>query len=620
MPTTRIGPCGLLGFVFVVAACGGTAGHDAGVDADAAMPDVSVEREAGGETDPCSGRCVPGQTCVATLFRASEEFLPQAARPGYSVALADVTGDGVPDLITAAQTEVLISVGRGDGTFDFVPSIMSPIVNAASLAVGDVNHDGHLDLVVASVFDSEVNVLLGAGDGHFGAPQTFPTVGRTMTPVLGDVDGDGVLDIVAPGLDGLAVLLGRGDGTFGPPALVPGVAGASALALADMNGDGRLDAAFVDNTDTVWIYLGTGGGSFSAAQSYVTGGSLVAIAAHDMNGDGQADVVVADTMGSAVDVLLGRGDGSFAPAGSFATHAAPGSLAIADMDRDGRGDVLTVNQGTADVSILLGNGDGTLGAARSFASSPRPAGLAVADLNGDGAPDVAVGGTFDLALLGVGDGTLMAGQTFAVGVATRTVAFADLNGDRHLDMLVDDSGSHDVVLLAGDGSGGFSPADTVTIAGAGFTPYAMAVADFDGDGRPDFVAQGAANSIVVFLQDTAGGWQQLPPAPVSSSPNTPLVADFNHDGRPDVAAFGRAGVSVLLGNGDGTFADHVDFAAGFPTSHAAIADFNLDGADDLVLVTPFPTLHLLLGDGHGGFRDGPDVTATGSRGPWWPLT
>jgi hypothetical protein len=332
---------------------------------------------------------------------------------------------------------------------------------------------------------------------------------------VGDVDGDGRPDLISAETGGfMRVLLGNGSGGFtalGAP--LSADSGATSIAIGDLDGDRRPDLAVANTgTDTVTVLLGNGSGGFSEAPSspQPTGAGTAAVAMGDVNGDGHLDLVTADRDADDVGVLLGDGTGGFTPAAGspFATGSgsAPGSVALGDVDGDGRLDVVTADSGNDSAAVLVGNGSGgfTPAAGSPFTTGGAPDAVALGDVNGDGHLDVATADTNDnpvTVLLGDGaDGFASApGSPFAVGTAVDAIAAADVNADGHPDLVTADGNANGVTVLAGDGAGHFAPV-RVSPFPVGSHPVDVAVADLDGDGRPDLVtANGTAGGIGVLL-------------------------------------------------------------------------------------------------------------------------
>jgi hypothetical protein len=355
------------------------------------------------------------------------DFLPAIAYDSggifaQSVTVADVNEDGKPDLIVANQGglsgSVGVLLGNGDGTFQAVVTYNSGDANTLAVAVADVNGDGKPDLVVANVgtiAGSTVGVLLGNGDGTFQTAVTYASGGDyAFSVAVADVNEDGRPDLVVANCSlgcfttgVVSVLLGNGNGTFQKAvSFDSGGSGAVSVAVADVNGDGKPDVIVANSDGTVGVLLGNGNGTFQPAVTYGSGGSgglsTGSLAVADVNGDGKPDLLVANVVSSLVGVLLGNGDGTFQAAVSYGSGGiSADSVAVADVNRDGKPDLLVTNECVslgvcgsrreASVGALLGNGDGTFQAAQTFGSGGAFAdSIAVADVNGDGKLDLLV--------------------------------------------------------------------------------------------------------------------------------------------------------------------------------------------------------------------------------------
>jgi hypothetical protein len=392
---------------------------------------------------------ITAQTSAQGLFAPAVTY-PSGGSISYSVAVADVNGDGKPDLLVTSfcvnssncdDGAVAVLLGNGDGTFQAAVTYSSGAEVTDSIAVADVNGDGKPDLVLGNGCASSVNcqgsvsVLLGNGDGTFQTAVSYPPGGLfSHSVVVADVNGDGKPDlVVANQCDSstscangtVGILLGNGDGTFQTAAsYVSGAHNAFSVAVADVNGDGKPDLLVTnilaiytspaDLTGSVDVLMGNGDGTFNAAVPYDSGGQLsYFVAVADVDGDGKPDLVVTNFCASgtincgssgsistgSVSVLLGNGDGTFKGAVPFSSSGYGAfSVAVADVNGDGKPDLLVTNlcisssncaNGTA--GVLLGNGDGTFQAPVTYSSGGVPArSVAVADVNGDGKPDLVV--------------------------------------------------------------------------------------------------------------------------------------------------------------------------------------------------------------------------------------
>lgn len=320
-----------------------------------------------------------------------------SAGSNIQVVTVDFDGDGKLDLASADFSgTVRIFLGNGDGTFRVGQTYAA--CNAHGLAVGDFNQDGIPDLVVADAGCGEVTILLGVGDGSFTEGGTFSTGSGGLSPysvAVGDFNSDGKLDLVTADetLSKASVLIGNGDGTFQTHVDYTTGTDSRKVVTGDFNGDGRLDFA-VSSYNGVSVLLGKGDGTFQPETFYslITPDHPYMLTA-DLNGDGMLDLAVASTAGS-VSVLMGKGDGTFNSAVNYSTGGYSAAVAAADFNGDGILDLVFTNYATSNISLLLGRGDGTFGAFTTYPADSGARGLVVADFNGDGRLDLAVGNQF----------------------------------------------------------------------------------------------------------------------------------------------------------------------------------------------------------------------------------
>ncbi len=303
-----------------------------------------------------------------------------------SVAVGDFNGDGKLDIAVANEGNNTVSVllGNGDGTLQGAKNYAVGS-QPASVAVG--SFDGKLDIVTANQGDDSVTLLPGNGDGTFGAAQKAGSFSAPPTSVaVGDFNGDGKLDLAVAtrGTDGfwggyyssyyysgaspaVDVLVGNGNGTFttgnsytlpSPFEIPPSSYAAPSVATADLNGDGKLDLAVTDAGDSaVDVLLNTGNGAFGATTVFGTGGySPDAIAAADVNGNGKPDLITANS-GNTLSVLPSIGNGNFGSPYAFTVGSGPASVAAGDFNGDGKTDVAVANSGSSNVSVLLNDGN-----------------------------------------------------------------------------------------------------------------------------------------------------------------------------------------------------------------------------------------------------------------------
>jgi hypothetical protein len=322
-----------------------------------------------------------------------------------SVAVGDFNGDGNLDLavpvysLGTSLSDLTILLGNGNGTFNQGPAVGIAGQNVNNAVVADFNGDGNLDLAISLPDANEVQVLLGNGDGTFN-PLTPISAPSVFVIATGDFNNDGKPDLVLvnPGGESITILLGNGNGTFRkrPPISISG--GPQAIAVGDLNLDGNQDLAVVDySTQTLTILLGNGNGTFrKVAAQPATGVEPLSIAIGDFNGDDIPDLAVSNQNygypnPGTVTVLLGNGKGEFkATPTSPQTGSIPDTILVADFNGDGKPDLLTSNAGSNTISLLPGKGHGAFGEAQNFPADADPLGAALGVFTSDGVPDVAV--------------------------------------------------------------------------------------------------------------------------------------------------------------------------------------------------------------------------------------
>jgi hypothetical protein len=542
----------------------------------------------------------------------------------------DFDGDGQVDLVISSANEDSVSFlrGRGDqGRID--PPISFPVgATPRRLAYGDINGDQHLDVVTANEgaiesLPGSVTILLGAGDGTFGQPMCGMLEAEvgTAAVALGDLNGDGRLDIVVVNSRAATVSswLGETGCSFGPRDSVATGSSPMDVALGDLNGDGVLDAVTADNNDdAVSVLFGNGDGTFERAATYAVGTAPNRVLVADLNGDEHLDILASNVRSGDVSLLLGDGRGGILRVRHFVTDSQPRALSIGDLDGDGTPDVLAaVEPEISRVAALLGIGDGSFHAAEDLPAGVQPETVAVADIDNDSYADVLTTSVTGEVLIYRADpaGGFRPVERLAVGGRPFGVVAADLNRDLLPDIAVSDREGGMVAVALGVGGGAFGPVRRFATAAE---PTQIVAGDFNADGRVDLAvtAAGMPGSVSVLLQTSTGSFGPARNTTVENTPVGLAAADFDNDGRTDLVVANQASetVQVLrsLGNGNFSITQTLPPSAVGQATALAVADFNADGRADFAVSDFGPggeNVRLFLGNGNATFQAGQSVRA-----------
>jgi len=561
-----------------------------------------------------------------------------------SLTIKDVNNDGKPDIITANQNASTVSVllntsaiGAGTPTFsaktDFVAGTF-----ANGISIADLNGDGKPDMVTPNFSAASVSVFFnttasGAATPSFSAKTDFATGNSPTSVTIRDINLDGKLDlIVSNGAStSVSVLLNTtttnsATPTFGAKTDFSTLNAPRYVTVDDINGDGLPDiAAANQNSNSVSVMLntttpGASTPTFTAKVNLSTGisSSPYSVGIGDFNGDGKPDIVSANSGVSKFSVFinitpLGVSSSAFAAKTDFGTNAGPAGIIPIDINLDGLPDMIYGNSNAANITIRLNNT--TPGAAtQSFATGTdfttpiQPFRLCSADFNLDGKPDFAFstfGSTLNIFLNtttpGASTPTLSSVTTLSAssnGVAGICSADFNLDGKPDLASSVG-TASNIAITLNTTTPGASTPTfSAITEIAAGLNSFGICSADFNGDGKPDIAcANQSPGTISVYFNTTTPGastpsFSAKTDFTTASSPNMIVAVDINGDGKPDLACSCQSSggfISVLLNNtttGSATpsFSTKTDFATGTNCYGIAAGDLNGDGLQDLASV------------------------------------
>jgi hypothetical protein len=447
----------------------------------------------------------------------------------HAPAATDMNGDGVPDLVIATDIsssygKLIVLMNQGNGTFvDQYHSLMEGTPGAIN--TGDLNGDGLVDVTIAGAGNAYgATVFLNNGAGAYAKTLYRGTYLENVG--IDDLNGDGALDLVGGMGYGITVLLNQGSGTFLDDASTSEV-----IEMADLDGNGTLDAVVQRsgyNDNVVSVHLNQGGGTFASRVDVATStSSLQFFDVADLNGDGKPDLVITNPTLNTVSVRLNNGNGTFGAATQYAVVGNPSDLMAADVTGDGKPDIVLAYYFGSSISVLRNNGNGTFAAKADYPTSQAPSKIVAADMNDDGMTDIVIGSNYNAK----------------------------------------------IEVAINQGNGTFA----VSNFGIGYADFA--VADMNGDGKPDFLTTNASNAISLRLNQGSGTFANEVLYPVAGMSYVSLfVQDMDGNGTPDLRTMAGfpARTAILINPGPGTFGKQIDY----PTPCNTFADINGDGLLD----------------------------------------
>jgi hypothetical protein len=565
-------------------------------------------------------------------FGPPTDFNLEEDSTARTIAVGDLNGDTFPDVAVGGDRTV--SVLLGDGTGSLGPPTEFIECGPVDVAIADLNWDGYGDIAATNGACDVVLIFLGDSTG-VGAPTSFPAGDYPLSVAIGDLNKNGFPDLAVTNLsdtddDTVSILLGDGTGFFGPPMdfSFEEDIHARTIAIGDFNRDGYADLTTANSDNTISIFLNTPG--------FPVGGTPTSIAVGELNDDGILDLAIANLSSQGVSTLFGLGGGFLGPPSHIVSGSLhePSSVAIEDLDGDGNLELFVADKSSS-INMFWGSGPGAWDPPELIYVGQPAEFVAIGDFDGNSNVDLAatpMTSSQVTILLGSGSQSdpfgwrtyFSAGGYWGLG-ENSPVAIGDFDGDGNQDLTKALSG--EVAILLGDGTGSFG---TPTLFSAGLGGYlkTVAIGDFNKDNNEDLVVVDPDSDYVYVLLGNGDGSFSAATGFLlgltAPSPQSVVVEDFNKDGKDDLAVVFRDSdkVSVLLGNGDGTFASAMLFPVpGIGGSNGpqtlAVGDFNNDGWQDLAVAKQDRVTVLLnsvVGSG-GGIVGDPDAGASFSVDP-----
>ena len=504
--------------------------------------------------------------------------LPRAAR------IAAPSG-GAPATLFVAHDDGVSAITRGASGWQRRELAAPSFVG--DLAVGDVDGDGHVDVVVPDERTNQLVLLRGTADGGFAPATRLATTRAPRRVVLADVTGDRRPDLLVIGETGLVLHTGLENGGFDAPRSVQTGDHLSDVVPADVNADGRTDLAVLDRSrSTISFLLGGADGGFKAGDSYLVGYGAESAVLADFDGDGKVDALTLNRLADNATLLRGLGNGEFD--GIVCLRGEIGdltSITVDDFDRDEHPDIAVASEPGGRIALFLGRGDGRFQAQPPINVGRQPRALVASDFDQDGSPDLAVvnfGGDSVAILRGDGHGGFSTPQLVPVGSGPSAIGTGSFGSDTSVDLAVVNSLSDSVSVLYGNGRGQFPTVTTFPVAAR---PSFLIVGDTNEDGHQDLVVGNQFSESVAIL---LGNGKQLSAPTTDTLKGTArpsLAEDFDRDGQMDLVNPDEAAgvVEILPGTAPGEFGKRVRLFVGRDPYAVATGDFNRDGRIDIAV-------------------------------------
>jgi hypothetical protein len=481
------------------------------------------------------------------------------------LSTADIDGDGDMDIVTI----------NSDATVSVFQNYNGGHVSSITPVNGSINTDSTTNVVV--VFDENINSstltsstvkLIGSVSGvHSWTLSSYNsgTYTATIDPSNNFKPGEVVTVSVTTGVqNGNSIALEKGyssafivgaaaAGTLGSKTDYAAGDGAQAAVFSDLNADGYPDIVAANfNANNVSVFMNNGDGTYAAAVNYAAGTGPASVAAGDVDSDGDIDLVVVSTNDNALTRLLNAGNGTFGAGTQFTTSTGPNFVALADIDADG--DLDAVYTTSSYVWSQKNNGSGSFSSEENGNNALTAVGVSVADVDNDGDLDFVTvnNGSASIRVSYFnGSNWYASGNTYTVGTSPTSVVTGDFNNDGYIDAVTANlaGGNGTISYLQNNQSGGFN-SNVDYLIGTGSQPRGLTAMDIDGDGDLDLaVANGAADSVVIFTNNGSGSFTKGSQSATGDNPYAIASADIDGDGDMDIVTANNTGdnISVLKG-------------------------------------------------------------------------
>ena len=517
-----------------------------------------------------------------------------------------------------------IFFGRGDGSF-LPQTIYSISSNSHTqfVAVGDLDNDKALDIVVVDSQNDHLHVLRGAGNGSFSTIATYDTAPGSVPfcMAIADFDNDNQSDdIVVVNKGAQNVLVAT---NFWSERAIKQKnykdrrsIGEGPLAVGDFNNDGIFDIVSVTQR-TMSVLTGLSDGTFNWRETIDLDPNLSAsqyISVGDLNNDNRMDFVTVLTNSDVVAVFLGHGDGTFSTMTTYSTGVGsnPWRTVLADFNGDDRLDIVSMNKGSKTIGILIGNGDGTFTTVRTHPTVDKhtPYSVLAVDLNKDNHLDLIVGDDRCslTVFLGFGNGSFYTWNIYLTfdRCILSSIALFDYNHDGYPDVVTASPSQDSIRWYLGAKNATFSKSIPWAFP-HGTQSLDIGVVDFNEDNRDDLlIANFGTDTIVVFYRSEKGQLTFGTQYSTGYGSKPYMIAKANsHDKKQStvvVQLWGTKEIAVLTSYYAARFHNEENSATGtaFQPVSLVTGDFNSDNRSDIVVVNAgTDDLHLLFGSSIG---------------------